>query len=66
MARKTEYERGWYDCYKAVRGLMSGAMKDMVDFRIPSGDVKTSKHPVSAQTKRRTARGNGKERGASA
>ena len=39
MARKSEYDKGWYDCYKALRTLFSGSMKDMLQYRSPSNGI---------------------------
>ena len=45
MAKKSDYERGWYDCYKKVRTLFAGSMKEMVNFRTPSEGAKSESAP---------------------
>ena len=61
MSKKSEYEKGWYDCYKNVRSLLNESMKEMVKYRTPGEELKVPETVVSASIRRRARRGNGKE-----
>lgn len=62
--KKTEYEKGWYDCYKSVRTMLNGTMKDMVALRSPAAENVPQEEPksaVSGRTRGRPRRSNGGE-----